>query len=114
MVSSWVPTHSKSISSFMSLIMMNADTTPAPREVFMVALMFPYQTYLVLAMTVPTVLGAMVNSRVPSSVFIGVPSATQSYLVASPRYLVLSATLVRSLKVCFLLWQMGAATHDSS
>jgi len=61
---------------------------------------------------VPTVPGAMVMRRLPSLIA-GSPSETQSALLESPRYFVLSAILSRLGKVLSMLLQIGAGTQDS-
>ena len=41
---------------------MNAETTPLSREVFIVQLILPYQTYLVLIITLPALFAGIVKS----------------------------------------------------
>ena len=85
----FVPTNSKSISSFTSDNRMNAVTTPLPRLVFICAVTLPYHTYVVLASSVPTDFSGMVSSTwspLLSLYFLGSPLYTQSALDASPRY----------------------------
>lgn len=91
---------------------MKAVTTPFPLPVLNLAFTFPYHIYRDVASTVPTVLGAIVSS---SEFLYGTafPSATQSVLDGSPRYLVFEVIPVMSLNVYVLSWHMGAGTHES-
>ncbi len=92
---------------------MKAVTTPAPLLVLKRACTFPYHIYIVLARSVPTVSGAMVNSTsVPY--WMGDPLETQSALVASPRYLVFGWMPSKFSNVYVLLWQTGSGVHEFS
>ena len=109
--------NSKSISSLLSDSRIKAVTTPAPLLVLRVALILPYQTYVVLASKVPEALSPS-SERVNSVEFLSVfssasPLDTQSAFDGSPRYVFCSTILSVFLKVYVPDLQTGAGTQAS-
>lgn len=68
---------------------------------------------MVVAKTVPTVLGAMVSSTLLSNSS-GLPWPTQSASLGSPRYSLISLYLSSESILYVLDWHTGSGTHASS
>ena len=84
---------------------MKAETTPCPLLDFTWAVILPYQTYTVLASSVPEELDPSSDKvRMTASLVgacSGVPLDTQSDFDESPRYLVFAVMPSRSVNLCW-------------